>query len=154
MSGLINRPLRWYRFRSRTLLERVLHSLGSRPSNGNRLAHDALDLLQRLLREMSIACKGGLFELFRIARSDNGHINRGLGQHPGDGQLRDGHALPGRQALQVLDDRDIALEIFAVEEPALAPPVIRCEGRLWRERSAKQSMRQWTIHKHPDAGGL
>src|SRR5712691_3970903 len=158
MSGLIHRPLRWCRFCSRTLLERVLHSLWSRPSNGNRLAHDALDLLQRLLREMFIACKGGLFELSRIARSDNGYINRGLrlapSQHPGDGQLRDRHSLSGRQALQVLDDCDIALEMLAVEELALAAPVIRCEGRLWRERSAKQSMRQRTVHEYPDAGGL
>src|SRR5437588_5776388 len=139
-------------------MKRVLHSLWSRPSNGNCLTHDALDLLQRFLREMFIACKGGLFELSRIARSDNGHINRGLrlapSQHPGDGQLRDGHALSGREALQVLDDRDIALEILSAEELALAPPVIRCEGRVWRERSAKQSMCQRTIHKHSDACGL
>src|SRR2546421_1755023 len=135
-------------------MKRVLHSLWSRPSNGNRLTHDALDLLQRFLREMFIACKGGLFELSRIARSDNGDINRGLGQHPGDGQLCDGHALSGRQALQVLDDRDIALEILSVEELALAPPVIRCEGCLWRERSAKQSMCQRTVHEYPDACGL
>src|SRR5947209_11623420 len=139
-------------------MNRVLHSLGSGSSNRNRLAHNALDLLQRLLREMFIACQSGLFELSRIARSDNGDINRGLrlapSQHPGDGQLRDGHSLSGRQALQLLDDCDIALEILAVEEPALAPPVICCEGRVWRERSAKQSMRQRTVHEHPDAGGL
>src|SRR5712691_10809214 len=116
MSGLIHRPLRWCRFCSRTLLERVLHSLWSRPSNGNRLTHGALDLLQRLLREMSLACQSGLCELSRIARSDNGYINRGLGQHPGDGQLRDRHSLSGRQALQLLEDCDIALEIIDVEE--------------------------------------
>src|SRR5216684_1134995 len=132
-------------------MEHAVHSLWSRPSNGNRLAHDALDLLQRLLREMFIACKGGLFELSRIARSDNGYINRGLGQHPGDGQLRDGHSLSGCQALQLLDDCDIALKILAVEELALAPPVIRCEGRLRRERSGEQSMRQRAVHEHPDA---
>jgi hypothetical protein len=113
--------------------------------------HGALDLLQRVLREMSIACQSGLCELVRIARSDNGHINRGLGQHPGDGQLRDGHSPSFRQALQLLDDRDIALEILAVEELTLAAPVIWCEGRLGRERSAKQSMGQWTIDEHPDA---
>ena len=82
-------------------MKRVLHTLGSRSSNRNRLAHDALYLLQRLLREMSIACKGGLFELFRIVRSDNSHIDRGLrlalSQHPGDGQLRNGYFLSGRQ---------------------------------------------------------
>ncbi len=133
------------------MMERVLHSLGSRSSYGNCLAHDALDLLQRFLSDMSIACQSGLCELFGIARSDNGYINRGLSQHPGDGQLRDGHSLSGSQALQLLHDRDIALEIFAVEELALAAPVICCEGRLWRERSAKQSMRQWTIHEHSDA---
>ena len=111
-------------------MERELHPFWRRPSNRNRFAHDALDLLQRLLREMSITCQSGLCELLRIARSDNGYINCWLGKHPGDGQLRDGHSLSGCQALQLLDDRDIALEILAVEEPALAPPVICCEGRV------------------------
>src|SRR5947209_7416885 len=104
-----------------TCMERELHPFWRRPSNRNRFAHDALDLLQRLLREMSITCQSGLCELLRIARSNNGYIN---------GQLRDGHSLSGCQALQLLDDRDIALEILAVEEPALAPPVICCEGRV------------------------
>jgi hypothetical protein len=27
---------------------------------------------------MYLACRGGLFELFRIARSDNGHIRRSI----------------------------------------------------------------------------
>ena len=136
-------------------MKRVLHSLGSRSSYRNRFAHDALNLVQRLLREIYVACQSGLFELFGSARSDNGHIYRGLrlapSQQPGDGKLSDGQSLSGRQALQVLDDRDIALEIFAVEVLTLAAPVIRCEGCLWRERSAKQAMRQWTIHKHSNA---
>src|ERR1700730_10117152 len=126
-------------------MERTLHTFWRRSSYRNRLAHNALDLLQQTLQEIYIACPGGLFELFRSARSDNGHINRGLGKHPGDGQLCDGQSLSGGQALQVLDDRDIALKAVAVEVLTLAAPVIRCEGRLWRERSAKQSMRQRTI---------
>jgi len=51
-------------------------------SNRNRLAHDALDLLQRCLAEMDIACRGGLLKLSRSVRSDNGYINRRLGKHP------------------------------------------------------------------------
>ena len=44
-------------------MKHVLHSLWSRASNGYRLPHDAFDLLQRLLREMLIACQGGLCAL-------------------------------------------------------------------------------------------
>ena len=51
----------------------------------------------------------------------------------------------------MLHDRQIALKAVAVEELTLAPPVVWCEGRLWRERSAKQSMRQWTVDEHSDA---
>ena len=61
---------------------RNLHPLRRRSSNRNRLAHDALDLLQRCLAEMDIACRGGLLKLSRSVRSDNGYINRRLGKHP------------------------------------------------------------------------
>lgn len=63
-------------------MERELHSFWSRSSYWNCLAHDALDLSQATLREMNLACRGGLFELFRIVCSNNGHINRWLGPEP------------------------------------------------------------------------
>ena len=60
-------------------IERELHAFRSRSSDRNRLAHDALNLLQCGLGEMNLACLGGLFELFRIACPDNGHIDPRLG---------------------------------------------------------------------------
>lgn len=63
-------------------MECRLHTFRSRSSDGNRLAHDTLDFLQRGLREVNIACPGGLFKLFRSSGAGNGHIDTWLGQHP------------------------------------------------------------------------
>src|SRR2546421_8236354 len=107
-------------------------------SNGNRLAHDALDLLQRCLAEMDIACCGGLLELSRSACADNGYINPWLGQHPCNCQLRHAHAFLLRQVLQVLHDRQIALKALTLKDRALAAPVIGGKGRMFREPTAEQ----------------
>src|SRR2546421_929007 len=120
-------------------MERLLHPFWRRSSYRNCLAHDALDLTQRCLREMDVTRRGGLCELFRGAGSDNGHINRWLrlvpSQHPRNSQLRHGHPFSLCQVPQLLDDRQIALEDVTVEDLALAAPIIRREGRLRRECS-------------------
>src|SRR5437588_7340236 len=112
---------------------------GAGPPIRNRLAHDALYLPQCGLREMNLACRGGLFELFRVTCSDYGYINCWLGQYPRNRQLRHGHSFSLSEIFQLFNDREIALKDLAVEDFALAPPVIRCEGRLGRERSGEQS---------------
>lgn len=128
-----------------------LHALRSRSPDGHRLAHDALDLLQRGLCEVHLACLGALFELVGIACADDGHIYAWLGQHPCNRQLRHTHAFLLRQALQVLHDRQVALKALALEDRALAAPVIGGEGRLWREGTGEQSMRQRAVDEHADA---
>src|SRR5258708_32955017 len=131
-------------------MECRLHAFRSRSPDGHRLAHDALDLLQRGLCEVHLACLGALFELVGIACADDGHIDAWLGQHPRNRQLRHAHAFMLRQALQVLYDCQIALKALAVEDRALAAPVVGGEGRLWREGTGQQSMRQRAVDEHAD----
>ena len=118
-----------------------LHALRRRSPDGNRLAHDVLDLLQRCLAEMDIACRGGLFELLGRACADNGDIDAWLGEHPGHRQLRHAHAFLLCQALHVLHHHQVALEALTLEDRALAAPIIGGEGCLWREPTSEQSVR-------------
>ena len=132
-------------------MECSLHTFWSGSSDGNRLAHDALDLLLCGLREVNVASLGGLFELFRSACANNGHIDARLGQHPRNRQLRHAHALLLRQALQVIHDRQVALKALALEEGVLAAPVIGGKARLWGEPPGEQPMRQRAVDEDADA---
>src|SRR6516225_10499948 len=122
-------------------MQRELHTFRSRSSDGDRFAHDALDLPQCYLAKIDLACLSGLFKLSRSAGSDDGHIDAWLGQHPCNRQLRHAHTLLLRPTLQVLHHRPITLKALAPEDRALATPVIGRKCRLWRERPGEQSMR-------------
>src|SRR4029434_7429958 len=97
------------------------------------------------LIELDVGSTNIFLETGRAARARDGDDVLAAVKEPREGQLRRRTALLLGEALQAVGDRDVALEVAALEARVVAAPVVRLEVLELAETAAEEAAPQRAV---------
>src|SRR5919197_804787 len=129
----------------------VLNGFRARAAHRDGPLQDLLDLLAIAGREVDVARRSSALDLLRVAGADDRGSDARRRQRPGNRELGDGPATALGVALELAHDRDVAAELLAREEAAVAPPVALVELGVLIDLAGEETMGERAVGERADA---